>query len=242
MKPTSSVYRSVYRLDYEISWNPKKRIEDAILISSLFLFHIWMKRWETFPPEQCGWGSSMSCSGSWSYWVSTTRKWENFAVAIFQWENVAEWAEKIEKGKRANRKTQKSCNQLKALCEEIMQLMTLKNSLSTRINHPYHHWLYLSFPLNKAEVQGTGKQNKHQPLLCWGGWEIPFCHTNPQAGALVVMSSWEGRGGLDLPGQLMGCPSLWCSTRGMLQLLRLATTSVSASALSLSTSSPTSQP
>ena len=49
-----------------------------------------------------------------------------FAVGIFRWKNVAERAETIKKEERTDRKTLKSSNQLKALCEEIIQLMTLK--------------------------------------------------------------------------------------------------------------------
>lgn len=212
-------------------------IEDETLTSLLFLCHFWMKRWESFPPEEWGWGLSMSFQGNWWCWSYNMKTSKLFAVAIFHWDNVAEWTEKVKKEKRANRKTWKSCNQLKALCEQIMQLMTLKKSLSTRINHPYHHWLYLSFPLHRGTRPWEAKQT-HFCLLSSGGWETPFCHTNPQAGALVVMFLWEGRRGLALPGQLLGYPSLWCSTWGMLWLLGLFTTS----ALSLSTSSPTSQP
>lgn len=53
-----------------------------------------------------------------------------FAVDIFHWKNAAERAEKVKKEKRANRKTRKSRNQLKVVCEEIMQLMTLKKALA----------------------------------------------------------------------------------------------------------------
>lgn len=43
---------------------------------------------------------------------------------------TVERAEKVKKEKRANRKTRKSRNQLKVVCEEIMQLMTLKKALA----------------------------------------------------------------------------------------------------------------